>query len=131
MLRGPNVEFVGEIGDADKAAFLGDALALLFPIQWPEPFGLVQIEAMACGTPVIAYRNGSVPELVEPGCTGFIVDDEAGAVAALGEVAKLDRASCRRRFEQRFSAARMARDYAALYRRSLAEKSRSATRVPA
>jgi len=117
MLREPGVEFVGEIGERDKARFLGDAAALLFPIDWPEPFGLVMIEAMACGTPVIAFPCGSVPEVVEDGVTGAIVQSEDAAVAALARVADLERAACRRAFEERFTAARMARDYVALYRK--------------
>jgi glycosyltransferase involved in cell wall biosynthesis len=115
LLRDPLVEYVGEIGDRDKPAFLGDALGLLFPIDWPEPFGLVMIEAMACGTPVIAYRRGSVPEVLDHGWTGFIVDDIAGALAAVSELDRLDRRLIRTRFEQRFTVARMAKDYVALY----------------
>ncbi|HEY3950287.1 glycosyltransferase family 4 protein [Phenylobacterium sp.] len=111
------IEFVGEIGDARKSDFLGGAEALLFPIDWPEPFGLVMIEAMACGTPVIAYDCGSAPEVVEHGLTGFIVRDLAEAVAAVGQVPNLDRAAIRRRFEQRFSARAMAERYLALYGR--------------
>src|SRR6185503_9431521 len=117
LLSGPDVEFVGEIGERDKARFLGDAAALLFPIDWPEPFGLVMIEAMACGTPVLAFPCGSVPEVVEDGVTGAIVESEDAAVAALARVADLDRAACRRAFEERFTAARMSRDYVALYRK--------------
>ncbi len=114
---GPRVEFVGEVGGADKNRFLGDACALLFPIDWPEPFGLVMIEAMACGTPVIAFRRGSVPEVMEDGVTGFVVEDMDGAVRAVERVPGLDRAGCRRVFEERFSAGRMARNYLAVYRR--------------
>jgi glycosyltransferase involved in cell wall biosynthesis len=117
MLREPGVEFIGEIGERDKARFLGDAAALLFPIDWPEPFGLVMIEAMACGTPVIAFARGSVPEVVDPGATGSIVESEDEAVAALARLAELDRAACRRAFEERFTSGRMARDYVALYRK--------------
>jgi glycosyltransferase involved in cell wall biosynthesis len=117
LLGGPYVEFVGEIGEAEKAAFLGEALALVFPIDWPEPFGLVMIESMACGTPVIAFPGGSVTEVIEPGVTGVIVEDVTGAVAAVERVAGLDRAACRAAFETRFSAERMARDYLALYER--------------
>jgi glycosyltransferase involved in cell wall biosynthesis len=116
---GPRVEFVGELGGEDKDAFLGDAYALLFPIDWPEPFGLVMIEAMACGTPVIAWDCGSVPEVMEDGVTGFVVDDLDGAVRAVERVAGLSRHRCRRVFEERFSAPRMARDYLAVYRRLL------------
>jgi glycosyltransferase involved in cell wall biosynthesis len=111
----PSVEFVGEIDDAHKSEFLGNARALLFPVDWPEPFGLVMIEAMACGTPVIAYACGSVPEIVEDGVTGFIVDTIEGAVAALQRIGHLDRVLVRREFERRFSAERMARDYVAVY----------------
>jgi glycosyltransferase involved in cell wall biosynthesis len=119
MLGESGVEFVGEIGERDKAAFLGDAAALLFPIDWPEPFGLVMIEAMACGTPVVAYRAGSVPEIIEPGLTGWIVEDEDQAVAALADLDAIDRAACRARFEERFAAERMARDYVRAYRQVL------------
>ncbi|MDI3308589.1 MAG: glycosyltransferase family 4 protein [Acetobacteraceae bacterium] len=117
MLDQPGVEFVGEIAEAEKSDFLGGAAALLFPIQWPEPFGLVMIEAMACGTPVIAFNRGSVPEVLEDGVTGFVVEDETGALAALHRLDRLDRATIRQRFEARFTARRMAEDYLALYRR--------------
>jgi glycosyltransferase involved in cell wall biosynthesis len=117
LLDDPLVEFIGEIGEEQKSEFLGNAAALLFPIDWPEPFGLVMIEAMACGTPVIAYREGSVPEVIDEGTTGFMVRSIDEAVAALDKARALDRAAIRRRFEQRFSAERMARDYVALYRR--------------
>jgi glycosyltransferase involved in cell wall biosynthesis len=116
VARHDNVEFVGEIGDADKASFLGNARALLFPIDWPEPFGLVMIEAMACGTPVIAWNCGSVPEVIDDGVTGFIVGDEAQAVAAVRRVATLDRARVRAVFERRFTVERMAMDYLSIYR---------------
>jgi glycosyltransferase involved in cell wall biosynthesis len=119
LLNGPGVEFVGEINERAKTAFLGEALTLLFPIDWPEPFGLVMIEAMACGTPVIAYRCASVPEIVEPGVTGFIVDNVCDAVQAVDDARRLDRALCRSRFEERFSAARMAEDYLRIYERLL------------
>jgi glycosyltransferase involved in cell wall biosynthesis len=111
------VEFIGEVGGREKDEFLGNALALLFPIDWPEPFGLVMIEAMACGTPVIAWRNGSVPEVIEDAVTGFVVDSIAGAVQAVGRVASLSRHACRRVFEERYDAVRMARDYLEVYRR--------------
>lgn len=115
LLDDPLVEFIGEIGEAEKGAFLSGAIALLFPIDWPEPFGLVMIEAMACGTPVIAWRSGSVPEIVEDGVTGFIVESLEGAVAAVPKAMVLDHAEIRRRFEEWFTAERMARDYVRLY----------------
>ncbi|HXF65954.1 MAG TPA: glycosyltransferase family 4 protein [Burkholderiales bacterium] len=117
LLSHPLVEFIGEIGERDKPDFLGNALALLFPVDWPEPFGLVMIESMACGTPVVAYARGSVPEIVEDGVTGFIARDEDSAVEAVRRVETLDRARVRRRFEQRFTVERMADDYLAVYRR--------------
>jgi glycosyltransferase involved in cell wall biosynthesis len=116
MLAGPGVEYIGEIDESHKQDFLGEARALLFPISWPEPFGLVMIEAMACGTPVLAFRNGSVPEVVDDGVTGFIVDTEEEAVCRLGALLALNRGRVRRRFEERFTAARMAADYLKLYR---------------
>jgi glycosyltransferase involved in cell wall biosynthesis len=115
LLKGPGVEFIGEIGDRDKGEFLGRAMALLFPIDWPEPFGLVMIEAMANGTPIIAFRRGSVPEVIDQGVTGFVVDGVDRAVAAVPRAAALDRSGVRRRFEERFSVERMARDYVELY----------------
>jgi glycosyltransferase involved in cell wall biosynthesis len=120
LLHDPLIEFVGEIGDDRKSAFLGGADALLFPIEWPEPFGLVMIEAMACGTPVIGYRFGSVPEVVEDGVTGALVDGEDEAVAAVARVRRLDRRDVRRRFVRRFSATAMARGYLDLYSDRLA-----------
>ena len=119
LLKDPIVEFVGEIGYPEKNDFLGNAAALLFPIQWPEPFGIVMIEAMACGTPVIAYPYGSVPEVIEDGITGFIVFDVKGAVQALKSIENFDRGMCRRRFEKRFTDRRMTRDYLAIYQRVL------------
>ncbi len=116
LLDGNDVEFVGEIGERDKAQFLGNAAALLFPIDWPEPFGLVMIESLACGTPVIAFPGGSVPEIVADGVTGYLVNSEEEAVAALARLDRIDRSACRRDFEERFSARRMARDYLRLYR---------------
>ena len=118
LLTEGGAELVGEIDDREKSGFLGNAQALVFPIDWPEPFGLVMIEAMACGTPVIAYRSGAVPEIIENGVTGFIVDvdDEAGAVAAIQEAAGLDRRRIRAVFERRFAARRMAEDYVQVYR---------------
>ena len=120
MLRAPDIEYLGEIGENDKDDFLGNACALLFPIDWPEPFGLVMIEALACGTPVIAYRRGSVPEILDDGVTGFVVRDFDGALQAAGRVARLDRRRCRAVFEKRFAAARMARDYVSVYDRLIA-----------
>ena len=111
LLQGGGVEFIGEINDREKTQFLGDAQALLFPVDWPEPFGLSMIEAMACGTPVLAFRCGSVPEIVEDGITGAIVGTMEEAIAALPRVIALDRKKVRQRFEQRFSATRMAKDY--------------------
>jgi len=115
MLKDPLIEFIGEIGDTEKNVFLGDATALLFPIDWPEPFGMVLIEAMAAGTPVIAFGRGSVPEIIEDGLTGFIVDDVDAAAASVPVAANLDRRAIRRRFESRFTAERMARDYLTYY----------------
>jgi glycosyltransferase involved in cell wall biosynthesis len=117
--RHPNVEFVGEVNERTKADFLGQAAALLFPIDWPEPFGLVMIEAMACGTPVIAFRCGSVPEVIDHGRSGFIVDSLEEALGLLPRALELDRAIVRRCFEQRFSVQRMASDYLELYRRMM------------
>jgi glycosyltransferase involved in cell wall biosynthesis len=117
LLREPLVEYVGEIGEREKNEFLGHAYALLFPIDWPEPFGLVMAEAMACGTPVIAYRRGSVPEILEEGVTGFMVHDLEEGVRAAERIPTLNRSRCRQRFEERFSAARMVREYLARYQR--------------
>jgi glycosyltransferase involved in cell wall biosynthesis len=111
----PDVEFIGEINDAQKPAFLSGAHALIFPINWPEPFGLVMIESMACGTPVIAFNCGSVPEVIDPGVSGFIVNDIDEAVAAVGKIHTLDRAQVRATFDRRFTARRMAEDYVDLY----------------
>lgn len=111
------VRYVGPVAETDKQRFLGSARALLFPIDWPEPFGLVMIEAMACGTPVVAWRNGSAAEVVDDGVTGFVVDDHPSAVRALRRACELDRARVRRRFEERFTAERMALDHEALYAR--------------
>jgi glycosyltransferase involved in cell wall biosynthesis len=116
-IDGHQVKLIGEVNDETKEPFLAGAAALLFPIDWPEPFGLVMIEAMACGTPVLAFRKGSVAEIIDDGVTGRIVDTMEEAVAALPEVLALDRRLVRRRFEERFTAARMARDYVNLYRR--------------
>jgi len=117
LLRHPFVEFVGEIGEGEKEEFLSNAYALLFPIDWPEPFGLVIIEAMACGTPVIAYRGGAVPEVMEEGHTGFIVEGLEDAVDAVRRVPELSRKRCREVFDHRFTAERMAHDYVQVYER--------------
>jgi glycosyltransferase involved in cell wall biosynthesis len=119
LIDGQRVEFIGEINEREKATFLGGAAALLFPIDWPEPFGLVMIEAMACGTPVLAFRCGSVPEIVEDGVTGKMVESEDEAIAALPEVLSYDRRAIRERFQGRFTATRMARQYVGLYRNCL------------
>ena len=115
LLNHPNIEYIGEINDRHKSKFLGEARALLFPIDWPEPFGLTMIEAMACGTPVLAFRNGSVPEIVDQGVTGYVVDNINEAICALGRVLSLDRGRVRRRFEERFTATRMAKEYLRVY----------------
>jgi glycosyltransferase involved in cell wall biosynthesis len=120
----PGVEFIGEIDENDKASFLGGATALLFPIDWPEPFGLVMIEAMACGTPVIAHRCGSVPEIIDENVSGFVVDTIEEAVTVARRAANLDRAKVRAQFERRFTVERMARDYVAIYRKLLTVRSR-------
>jgi glycosyltransferase involved in cell wall biosynthesis len=115
IVNNPNVEFIGEINDGQKSAFLSGAHVLIFPIDWPEPFGLVMIEAMACGTPVIAYRSGSVPEVIDEDVSGLIVTNEADAVTALGRVDRLDRATVRATFDRRWTARRMAEDYLEVY----------------
>lgn len=115
LMEDPNVEFIGEIGEHEKAEFLGNAYAYLFPIDWPEPFGLTMIEAMACGTPTIAFHRGSVPEVMQEGVTGFIVDDMDQAVAAVDKIASIERTACRNVFDKRFTATRMAEQYIDLY----------------
>ena len=125
---GKLVDFIGEIGDRQKQDFLGQARALLFPIDWPEPFGLVMIEAMACGTPVIAFDCGSVPEVIDDGVTGFIVSSVDEAVEAVGRLVEIDRGSCRRVFERRFTAPRMANDYLNVYRTVAERRSSDARR---
>jgi Glycosyltransferase len=117
LLNDPHIEWLGEISDKDKDEFLGNAYALLFPIDWPEPFGLVMIESMACGTPVIAYAGGSVAEVMDDGVTGFVVNDIEQAVEAVRRVRDLSRARCREVFEKRFTASRMANDYIDVYTR--------------
>src|SRR6202030_3645659 len=115
LMDHPLVEYIGEIGDHEKSDFLSGAMGLLVPIDWPEPFGIVMIEAMACGTPVIAYNRGSVPEIIDEGLTGFIVEDETSALAAVGRLSQLNRGAVRKQFEKRFTARRMALDYLASY----------------
>ncbi|HWK86301.1 MAG TPA: glycosyltransferase family 4 protein [Xanthobacteraceae bacterium] len=119
LFNQPGVEFIGEVNEREKQDFLGNASALLFPIDWPEPFGLVMIEAMACGTPVLAFRNGSVPEVIDEGVTGHVVDTVQQAIEVLPQTLALDRKRIRAVFDERFTAARMARDYVKLYRRLL------------
>jgi glycosyltransferase involved in cell wall biosynthesis len=116
MMKSSHVDFIGEIGDRDKSDFLSGAIALLVPIDWPEPFGLVMIEAMACGTPIIAFNRGSVPEIIDDGVTGFVVEDETGAIGAVDRLGHLSRAMIRKRFEERFTSRRMAQDYLSVYR---------------
>ncbi len=128
LLDHPLVEFVGEVGDAEKNELLGNAYALLFPIDWPEPFGLVMIESLACGTPVVACRKGSVPEIIDDGVTGFIIDSPRDGLRAVERVAQLSRRACRETFERRFSAERMAEEYIAAYRAAMA---RGRMQVPA
>jgi len=120
------VEYIGEIGEGEKDEFLGNAYALLFPIDWREPFGLVMIEAMACGTPVIAFRRGSVSEVMKDGVTGFVVEDVDGAVKAVEKLPTLSRQACRLYFDEHFTATRMALDYLAIYRRLIQEKGEGA-----
>jgi glycosyltransferase involved in cell wall biosynthesis len=109
------VEYIGEIGQREKQEFLGGAYALMFLIDWPEPFGLAMIEALACGTPVIAFRRGSVPEVIDPGVTGFIVNNVDEAVEAIPRIAKVNRGDCRKAVDQRFCSYRMANDYLIQY----------------
>jgi glycosyltransferase involved in cell wall biosynthesis len=121
LLSAPNVAFMGEINDAQKSVLLGNAHALVFPIDWPEPFGLVLIESMACGTPVLAFRHGAVPDIVDDGITGRIVESVAEAICKVGGVLALNRCAVRRRFEARFTAHRMAEDYLRIYQRLIKE----------
>ena len=119
LIDGPGVEFIGEINEREKTKFLGDASALIFPVDWPEPFGLVMIEAMSCGTPVLAFRCGSIPEVIEDGIAGKVVDTEEDALRALPEILSYDRRAVRQRFEDRFTTTRMAKDYVSAYRQLL------------
>jgi glycosyltransferase involved in cell wall biosynthesis len=131
LLSRRGVEFIGEIGDDEKSAFLSGAMVLLVPMAWNEPFGLVMIEAMACGTPVIAYNRGSVPEIVENGVTGFVVEDVADGVAAVDRVPTLSRKHIRHRFEERFTSRRMAQDYLAVYYSLVRAAELSSEKTPA
>jgi len=119
LLSDPLIEFMGEITDAEKNEFLGNATALVCPYDWPEPFGLVLIEALACGTPILAYRRGSIPEIIEDGVTGFISEGLDEMTAAVQRIPEIDRRRCRKTFEQRFSAERMAQDYIRVYEQAL------------
>lgn len=131
LMNDPLIEFIGEIGDDRKSEFLGNALGLLFPIEWPEPFGLVMIESMACGTPVVAWNCGSVPEIIDTGVSGFIVQSEDQAVAAVERLATLDRHTVRAAFERRFTANTMARHYLRVYTNLLRASARDASRFDA
>ena len=127
LLQEPKINYIGEINDKEKNDFLGHALALLFPIAWPEPFGLVMIESMACGTPVVAYNCGSVPEVMQDGVTGFIVDGIDGATAAVEKIHTISRRQCRRVFEDRFTSRRMAMDYLNIYERMVMQNGQTRT----
>src|SRR5437764_10888202 len=130
QIDGAQVQLVGEVNDGAKQDFLANAAALLFPIDWPEPFGLVMIEAMACGTPVVAFRRGSVPEVIDHGVTGFVVDGEAEAVQAIRQLRELDRQQVRRRFEQRYTLKQMAKQYSQYYERLRRPGARPANLLP-
>jgi glycosyltransferase involved in cell wall biosynthesis len=127
LIEGPGVEFIGEINEREKTKFLGEAAAPLFPVDWPEPFGLVMIEAMACGTPVLAFRCGSIPEVIDDGVTGKVVDSEEDANTALSQILSYDRRAVRQRFEERFTANRMAKAYVSTYRQLLMTRTSAAT----
>ena len=122
LLDHPLIEFIGEISDEEKDNFLGNALALVCPYDWPEPFGLVLIEALACGTPVLAYRRGSIPEIIDNGVTGFVSENLSEMAEAVGRLTEIDRRRCRDAFEERFTADRMARNYVALYKRIIEDR---------
>jgi len=117
LLNHPRVEFIGEINETEKDAFLGNAYALVFPVEWPEPFGLVMIEAMACGTPTIAYRRGAIPEVLQHGVTGYVVDNQQQAITAVERITDLDRHTCRQVFEMHYTVERMAKDYVSVYKK--------------
>jgi glycosyltransferase involved in cell wall biosynthesis len=127
QLDDPLITFMDEVGDSEKQELLGKASAVLFPIDWPEPFGIVMIEAMACGTPVIAFRRGSVPEVIDEGVTGFIVESVEESVQAVGKLSTIDRRLCRKVFEQKFSSTRMAQDHGVLYRKLQDSKAQGIT----
>src|SRR6201987_1130195 len=129
LINGPGIEFIGEINEREKTQFLGEAAALLFPVDWPEPFGLAMIESMACGTPVLAFRCGSVPEIIDEGQTGRIVSSLEEAVQAIPDMLALDRKAVRARFEERFSVTRMAADYLKVYHKMLRWQAASEVRV--
>ena len=122
MLDHPLIEFIGEISDEEKDNFVGNALALVCPYDWPEPFGLVLIEALACGTPVLAYRRGAIPEIIDNGVTGFVSENLSEMAEAVGRLGEIDRRRCRDAFEERFTADRMARNYVALYKRIIEDR---------
>jgi glycosyltransferase involved in cell wall biosynthesis len=126
LLKNPGIEYIGEITESEKSDFLGNAFAYLFPIDWPEPFGLTMLEAMACGTPTVAFSRGSVPEILEDGVSGFIVNSEQKAVEALQKIPRLSRAKCRAMFEKRFTDARMTKDYLKIYEGLISEPSTTA-----
>jgi glycosyltransferase involved in cell wall biosynthesis len=119
FIEGPGIEFIGEINERERTKFLGEAAALLFPVDWPEPFGLVMIEATACGTPVLAFRCGSIPEVIDDGVIGALVESEEENITTLPEILTYDRHAVRQRFEERFTSARMAKDYVSTYRKLL------------
>jgi glycosyltransferase involved in cell wall biosynthesis len=123
LLKNPGIEYIGEITESEKSEFLGNAYAYLFPIDWPEPFGLTMVEAMACGTPTIAFHCGSVPEVLDEGVSGFIVNSEKAAVEAVGRIPELSRRACRAAFEKRFTDMRMAKNYLRVYETLLEEPS--------
>jgi glycosyltransferase involved in cell wall biosynthesis len=123
------VEYLGEISEHEKSEFLGNSLGLLFPIDWPEPFGLAMIEAMGCGTPVVAFNCGAVNEIVDPGVTGYVVENISEAVRRVKDLTKVDRMGCRRQFEKRFTSCRMALEYVAFYAQLLS-RDRPALQVP-
>jgi glycosyltransferase involved in cell wall biosynthesis len=130
LLSDPLIEYVGEITDAEKDEFLGHAMALVCPYDWPEPFGLVLIEALVCGTPVLAYRRGSIPEIIEDGATGFVCEGLDEMTAAIQCIPDIDRQGCRAAFEQRFSAERMAQDYLRVYEQVLGHTGQRESEVP-